>query len=252
MTVPHFENSEPLTTRFVDGFFMKTHEVTCGEYKEFLTDLYQHGEICRYGEFHPDVDGPDFLNGAPVHAPYDYKGPRFDFPDGEARANDDFFSDEQAIHFLVYEDADHYVQWLNEKARAAGESWVYSLPTSDQWEKAARGVDGRFFTWGNEFLWDLSVNSRSRSTGVPMAPGRFDTDRSPYGILDLVGNVREFCSDFDPVTERHLVRGGDESSYEPDNFRLAARRGAIVRERHWDFGIRLVRTRRPIARDPSQ
>jgi len=96
------------------------------------------------------------------------------------------------------------------------------------------------------FDWTLTAGGYTRKLpghdeATQMFPGRFPLDRSPFGVLDMAGNMREFRSDFDPVSGRYLVRGGEESFYHPDQFRLAARRGALPTECNWDFGLRLIR-----------
>ena len=160
---------------------------------------------------------------------------------------------DQVLHQISPFDALHYVDWLNTRAQENGDPWHYDLPTGDEWERAARGADGRAFTWGDTFDWDLTYGGQTRvalSTDkqtfdrLHMRPGLYPFDRSPFGILDLTGNVREICRDRDPVSTRYLVRGGEESFFDADEFRLAGRRGAMAREFNWDFGIRLVRYRR--------
>ena len=90
------------------------------------------------------------------------------------------------------------VSWVDAKAYA---DWAEAtLPTEAQWEKAARGTDGRVFPWGND--WDATRCANwTNSDGMNDNPisthpvGSFPTGVSPYGCLDMAGNVWEWCAD---------------------------------------------------------
>ena len=78
---------------------------------------------------------------------------------------------------------------------AAQDGLPWRLPHELEWEKAARGVDGRIYTWGDHFEVNWASLSGSRD-GPPSLDviGAFPTDESPYGLRDVVGGVREWSA----------------------------------------------------------
>ncbi len=80
-----------------------------------------------------------------------------------------------------WRDAMQYAKWTGRE-----------LPTESEWEKAARGLSGFLYPWGNgRPIWE-----RPRIPGQIDDTGSFRTDESPFGIQDLAGNAREWCQDF--------------------------------------------------------
>lgn len=103
------------------------------------------------------------------------------------------------VDHVSWDHAKSYCDWLSE---VTGNK--YTLPTEAQWEKAARGQDGRKFPWGNEWRNGI-INSLETKIGSTSSVGKFSPDSdSPYGLSDVSGNVWEWCLDW--ITEEERIK----------------------------------------------
>jgi serine/threonine-protein kinase len=89
---------------------------------------------------------------------------------------------------ISWDEARAYVQWAGKR-----------LPTSAEWQKAARGTDGRPYPWGNDFD-PLRCNTRESDIGNLTSAGRYPRGVSPYGCFDMIGNVMQWCQDSSPTS----------------------------------------------------
>jgi formylglycine-generating enzyme required for sulfatase activity len=167
------------------------------------------------------------------------------------------------VSFVSWPDALAYTRWLDSRLRQSQslparfasllrDGWRVTLPTEAQWEKAARGSDGRIFPWGNAARGDrANFASRGKS---PV--GSIACPECAYGLSDLAGNVWEWTrtpyvpgpyslQDAPPDLESDalwIMRGGSFSD-EVRNIRAAVRGGADPGVRRANIGFRLVLVR---------
>lgn len=217
------------------AFRIDEYEVTIGQYAEFLAALEKDPALAAKIE-HPDQpkgkshvpDRWENLSKSAVHgktflgAPVDLNCP---------------------IILVDWFDAYAYAKWKGRR-----------LPTEEEWEKAARGTDGRKYPWGNDATAAKRVNTAQDFSPDPRAEGKIDgynrwapvdatpDDRSPAGVMGLAGNVSELTA---TVVEgdRPVIRGGNWGSLKdgkPD-FEVTRRATPLLRlDRNDRVGFRTV------------
>ncbi len=158
-------------------YFIDRTEVTNREYRKFLGVVKTHGDAMWR---HPSQPA-----GNTDHA-----------PDIETWNDPAFNADDQPVVSINWFDAYAYAKWAGKR-----------LPTEDEWELAARGTQGQAYPWGNSYDPN-KCNEAEAPTNAPVPVGRFQGDKSPYGLLDMGGNVAEWTASDRPQEQEKTVKGG--------------------------------------------
>ena len=158
------DDEKPVHDVYLDAYWIDRTEVTNAQYRAFVEETgHRTPTECDWGE-------PTYGQGGMESHP---------------------------VVCVSWEDATAYCQWAGGR-----------LPTEAEWEKAARGTDGREYPWGDTFdgtklnYCDANCELEHKDTGfddgyVRTAPvGSFPEGVSPYGVLDLAGNVWEWVADW--------------------------------------------------------
>ncbi len=116
------------------------------------------------------------------------------------------------VRFVGRNDARAFAAWAGKQ-----------LPASAEWEKAARGTDGRLYPWGDEF--NSAACQHDHGDVLPpdghVAVTKHPLGASPYGVMDMAGNIAEYCND-DSGPGFAYIRGGSWLTASPLNLRCAA------------------------------
>ena len=214
------------TTVGLPAFCIGRNLVTNAEYQAFIQAT---------GHRSPGISAADYqTQGFLVH-PYKEVKPFLwqdtQYPAGEGQ---------HPVVLVSYEDALAFSRWRGEQD---GQS--YRLPTALEWERVARGSDGRYFPWGNDWR-DRATNWAKSGLWHTSAIATFPLSRSPDGVEDMAGNVFEFTS----TLRKRRYSSGERTvsvmkgcSWDdlPGFCRAAYQHTRPIESRHILFGFRLVR-----------
>jgi formylglycine-generating enzyme required for sulfatase activity len=162
---------------YLDAFYIDKYEVTYQDYAAFLSDLGRSTAACEGGYTCAEVrtEAADWKETPLMEQPGKPKNSYRVLPGYER----------YPAAYISWYGAKTYCTWLGKR-----------LPTEAEWEKAARGTDGRRYPWGNE--WDSRALADGKTSTVREV-GLDPLNVSPYGAMDMLGNIGEWVSDwYDP------------------------------------------------------
>ncbi|MBI2689794.1 MAG: formylglycine-generating enzyme family protein [Acidobacteria bacterium] len=168
---------------YLDTFYIAKYEVTNADWKKFESDpAYDDVKLWPTGRVVPKDQSP-YWTQAQNH--------------GGATPN----SDNYPVLGVNWDAATAYCNWLSRKTGKK-----YRLPTEAEWEKAARGTDQRRFPWGNTIDHSYANFTGAQKFDTGQVVGFYDGSKhgdlqthngaSPYGAMDMAGNVMEWCQDW--------------------------------------------------------
>ena len=172
--------------RTLAAFDIDPAEVTIAQYAEFLAAVGSSTEYDHPSQ--PVNKGHSNLKWMELHDAAvfgrDYEGTLLTVND-------------PAVYVDWY-DAWAYAQWKNRR-----------LPSEEEWEKAARGIDGRRFPWGSEEKKGAANIYEGDAAKKWSEPSTHALDRSVYGAYDMAGNVSEWTESIDSKSAQPVIRGGN-------------------------------------------
>jgi hypothetical protein len=172
--------------RFLPGFDIDPVEVTIAQYAEFLRAV---GLSTEYD--HPSQPVNKGHSNPKWTELYEAAVAGLDFDGTRLTVND------PAV-YLDWFDAWAYARWKRRR-----------LPSEEEWEKAARGTDGRRFPWGSDEQKGAANIYEGDAAKKWSEPTAYLLDRSVYGVYDMAGNVSEWTETIDTKSGMPVVRGGN-------------------------------------------
>ncbi len=198
-------------------FCIDRYPVTNSDYKKFIDET---------GHPEPFISGAAYQRQGFLAHSYEkvkeFLWKKGSFPPGR---------EDHPVVLVSLDNAISYCAWMGKKMKLR-----YRLPSEVEWEKAARGTDGRIFPWGDEWNPDYLNSGERFGTTTPV--GRFPQGRSPYGLYDMVGNVFEWTAS--PWDEKNFVLKGCSWDDLPGTCRAAMRHGRPPQSKHILIGFRCV------------
>jgi serine/threonine-protein kinase len=179
--------SLPRRQVWVDGFVMRRFPVTNREYLLFLNGLVNYGRDQEAAWHCPREEGGEHsFYGKDESGRYSLR---------QDKTGNTLRPDWPVLK-VSWDDAMAYALWESDRS-----AHHWRLPSELEWEKAARGADGRFHPWGDHFepTWTCTRDSHAGQPQLTVVH-RFPVDESPFGVRHMGGNASDWCLEaFDPA-----------------------------------------------------
>lgn len=187
-------DAQPQKTIYLDAFWIDKTEVTNAQFSSFVDETGYRTTAERTDDYSyvQDINLRDFV----------YVGDA-DWQHPQGGISNIIGQDERAVTQISWQDAYAYCEWAGKR-----------LPTEAEWEKAARSDDGRIFPWGNNSP-NTDILNFDFSPGTIVSVGRYPDGASPYGVLDMSGNVWEWVADY--YTEDYYRDAPEANPQGPSN-----------------------------------
>ncbi len=213
------------------GFFLGRFEVTCAMYLVYLDDRAWQGE---------EAAAARLPRQAPEAGFYWEK-------DGSGGFRMALCGADWPVFAISWDDAVDYCKWLT-KTSGHGE-WSFCLPEEDEWEKAARGPDGRPFPWGDSFdstFCRMQTSRPGEQENLDSEPdGLFPLDESPFGLRDMAGGMGEWSATVTGTKKQWRILKGGAWGSPSAGCRAGSRLGNVPRGVGGRYGLRVCARRAP-------
>jgi len=204
----HADDEKPVHPITLDSFYIDKYEVTVGQFRKFVEATGYVTEAEKEGK----------MKGGFVPGNLQYKS--------DANWRNPYFdqTDNHPVVYVSWSDAKVYAAWAGKR-----------LPTEAEWEKAARGTTGKEYPWGDDRDASKCNSSESENSGTTPV-GSYPRGASPFGVMDMAGNVYEWCRD-----------GYDKNYYQnsPSHNPIGPSSGSkprVLRGGTWHFPLRDCRS----------
>jgi len=215
----HWFESETRRTSTLPGYRIDRTPVTQSQYRQFIRATH-HPQ--------PGVDARTWASYRLIH-PYS-TALRYSWRQSQPPAG----REQHPVVLVTAADAQAYCTW---RGKTAGK--LLQLPSEAEWEKAARGTDGRIFPWGDQFD-PKRLNSDDDGPGGTEPVASRTGGISPYGVADMAGQVFEWTRTLCPGDpSKRIVKGGSWDDY-PGVTRAAAHHCRPATLKHVLIGFRCV------------